>query len=195
MPCAATNSRTALWVVAVFSDSAGMRWSKTMTILDGSHTRARPISRKLLRTRSAFSWLMARSTRATTIWSGDTRSRPEARARIFSARVMPMVLLRRQVLALQRTILRQADKRGVLLETCDPVRFTRQDAGGGSAQGPEEILQRLVHHHDRGHRNAHARHTYGGQLGDGNQFGLHSGYPVHQVHREQAVDAADGPLD
>src|SRR5271157_1820881 len=126
MPCAATNSRTALWVVAVFSDSAGMRWSKTMTILDGSQTRATPISRKLLRTRSAFSWLMARSTRATTIWSGETVSRPEARARIFSARVMPMaasflcrleVLHRheclcycRQVLAFQGAVLGQADE-------------------------------------------------------------------------------------
>src|ERR1017187_1984207 len=145
MPCAATNSRTALCVVAVFSDSAGMRWSKTMTILDGSQTRARPISRKLLRTRSAFSWLRARSTRATTIWSGQTRSRPEARARIFSARVMPMVLLRRQVLALQRAVFRQAHKRRVLFETGDPVRLTSQDAGGGSAQGLEEIHQRLVH--------------------------------------------------
>src|SRR5271157_5254622 len=160
MPCAATNSRTALCVVAVFSDSAGMRWSKTMTIFDGSHTCARPISRKLLRTRSAFSWLMARSTRATTIWSGATRSRPEARARIFSARVMPMVLLRRQVLTLERAVFRQADERGVLLETGDPVGFPSQDAGGGSAQGREEILQRPVHRHDRGHRNAHARHAH-----------------------------------
>src|ERR1035437_1171533 len=150
MPCAATNSRTALWVVAVFSDSAGMRWSKTMTILDGSHTRARPISRKLLRTRSAFSWLMARSTRATTIWSGQTRSRPEARARIFSASVMPMVLLRQQVRAFERAVFRQAKKRRVVFETGDPVRFPSQDAGGRSVQCPEEIHQRLVHHHDRG---------------------------------------------
>src|ERR1035441_2048297 len=173
MPCAATNSRTALWVVAVFSDSAGMRWSKTMTILDGSHTRARPISRKLLRTRSAFSWLRSRSTRATTIWSGQTRSRPEARARIFSASVMPMVLLSRQVLAFQRAVFRQAHKRRVLFETGDPVRFPSQEAARRSAQRLEETLQRLVHHHDRGHRNAHPRHSHGGQLRDGNQFGLH----------------------
>src|SRR5450759_2743969 len=96
-----------------------------MTIFDGSHTRPTPISRKLLRTRSAFSWLMARSTRAITICSGDTRSYPEARARIFSANVIPTAVppqspagcnQRRQVLVLHGPVFRQPHESRVVLE-------------------------------------------------------------------------------
>ncbi len=35
-PCAATNSRTFFWFVAVFGDSAGTRWSKMIATFDGS---------------------------------------------------------------------------------------------------------------------------------------------------------------
>ena len=36
MPCFATNSRTFFWLLAVFGDSAGTRWSKMIAIFDGS---------------------------------------------------------------------------------------------------------------------------------------------------------------
>ncbi len=39
IPCAATNSRIFFWLVAVLAVSAGTRWSKTMAIFAGSHTR------------------------------------------------------------------------------------------------------------------------------------------------------------
>src|ERR1035438_7686396 len=141
MPCARTNSRTALCVVAVFSDSAGTRWSKIMTIFPASQTLGTPISAKLLRTRSAFSWDMARSTWATTISSGDTRSRPAARARIFSAIVIPMKDLLHdhfgfagQVLVFEFPVLRQAHEGGVLLERGEALGLAGQDAGRRAAQ-------------------------------------------------------------
>ncbi len=68
MPCFATNSRTFFWLLAVLGDSAGTRWSKMIAIFDGSQifgSRLVPwkTAWNWLRTRAAFSWDMARSTR------------------------------------------------------------------------------------------------------------------------------------
>src|ERR1035441_2640935 len=181
MPCARTNSRTALCVVAVFSDSAGTRWSKIMTIFPASQTLGTPISAKLLRTRSAFSWDMARSTWATTISSGATRLRPAARARIFSAIVIPMGNLLRhrfglagQVLVFEFPILRQADESGVLFERGEASGLAGQEAAGRAAQIGEEIHERFVRHHDRGHGGAGPGHAQAGQFGNRNQLGFHA---------------------
>ena len=42
IPCSATNSRIVLWFWAYFSSAAGTMWSRTMTILPGATTFARP---------------------------------------------------------------------------------------------------------------------------------------------------------
>src|SRR5579871_2792527 len=108
-----------------------------MTMRWGSHTRAAPISRKLLRTRSAFSWDMARSMEPTTTWSGETESRPQARARIFSARVMGgrsagifHLLDQGGKFMLEAAVFRQADECGVLLKAGGPMSLAGQNAGG-----------------------------------------------------------------
>jgi len=95
MPWAAANSRTFFWFVAVFADSAGTRWSKITAILDGSQTRgSRPVplktSRNWLMTSAVFSCDIAMSTAGSTTSPTLTEARPEARARIFCATVMPM---------------------------------------------------------------------------------------------------------
>jgi hypothetical protein len=91
----AANSRTFFWLVAVLADSAGTRWSKMMAMRSGSQTLAsRPVSLKTsvnwLSTSAAFSWDIAMSTRGSTTSPALTVAWPVARARIFSATVMPI---------------------------------------------------------------------------------------------------------
>jgi GNAT superfamily N-acetyltransferase len=108
---AATNSRIFFWFVAVFALSAGTRWSKMIAIFDGSQTvRSRPVPSKIslnwLITSAAFSCDIARSTRGSTTSPASENDGPMvrrpggARARIFSAMVMPMEELGERAAAL-----------------------------------------------------------------------------------------------
>ncbi len=88
MPCARTKSRTFFWFVAVFADSAGTRWSNTIAMRPGSHTRgSRPVPAKIsanwLRTSAAFSCDIARSTGGSSTSPTATSARPHARASSF----------------------------------------------------------------------------------------------------------------
>src|SRR5271169_1735790 len=140
MPCSLTKARTRFWFVAVFADSAGIRWSKMIAIFEESHGRAeRPvpswISRNWLITRAAFSCDIARSTRGSTTSPARTAPRPAALARIFSTAVAPtsgpdggadddgggplvfrLHPLLRQEFLLEGAVLRKADEVGELPE-------------------------------------------------------------------------------
>src|ERR1039457_3525185 len=126
----------------------------------GSHTRRTPISRKLLRTRSAFSCERARSMDATTIWSGETDARPQARARIFSAKVIGAASAHgilglpyrfRQILVFHPPVFLQTYERRVLAETGNPLLLALENAGGRAMQRFEELAQGAVRHPDRRH--------------------------------------------
>src|SRR3989338_786705 len=126
MPLAATNSRIFFWFVAVLGLSAGTRWSKMMAIRDGSQiVGARPVpantSRNWLITSAAFSCDIARSTLGSTTSPAATAGSPAARARIFSATVMPMTdsgsddALRLQFGLLRRRNAQRRVDRGIVL--------------------------------------------------------------------------------
>jgi len=201
---ASTNSRIALWVAAVISDSAARVIEDDDDALGIPHAAA-PISRKLLRTRSAFSCDMARSTEAVTIWSGATVSRPDARAKIFSARVMPMGSLLRVA---GRTSLEEwPGEEFVFLAAYSlrpRIRCTRRRwratraalgaSGGRSMERLEEALERAMGHQNGGHRNADPGHAQASKLGIGTSSVL---TPLTASIRftRAAFDLAQGALD
>src|SRR2546426_7259177 len=91
IPCFRQNSRICWCIFAICSFGGGTQWSRVTTIFVGSHTFVIPISANGPRAIASISCMYRRSTRASTMSPGATRSFPLDRASTFSDIVNPVM--------------------------------------------------------------------------------------------------------